>query len=157
MSLDPGTKRTGWAYWQDDRLVEWGLITAKDISTTGWWLRSQLMSHRVMVQAMKFDPAVVLSEFPQEMNGGRGAVALASGAVRKLAAFVGMVEGRLSTQDIRLEVVEPMTWKGQLPKDITVKRVRRDYPQVPADLYSDVYDAIGIGRWRIRQERKRSG
>jgi hypothetical protein len=157
LSLDPGTRRTGWAYWNDERLVEWGLVTAKDIATTSWWLRSRLMANRVYDLVERLDPAFVLSEFPQEMAGGRGAVALASGAVRKLAAYVGMLEGRLAAMDVRLEIVEPMTWKGQVPKPITEKRVRRDYPQLPEGLWHDTVDAIGIGRWFLKQERKRSG
>lgn len=150
LSVDPGLRYTGWAYWENVELRDWGLITSKDIITTGWKLKSLIMANRVKDRVRAFDADMVICECPQEMKGGRGEMSLRSGSVRKLAYYVGMIGGRVWSRDCEFTSVEPMKWKGQLPKEITQKRVRRDYPQVPADLRSDVFDACGIGRWYVK-------
>lgn len=154
LSLDPGTRYTGYALWDGSKLLGWGMMAPYDPKAE-WYSRSQDVADQVAALADELRVKLVISEFPQEMHGGRGEVALKSGSVRKLAAYVGMLEGRIGNHHRAFKIVEPITWKGQLPKEITTKRVLRDYPQVPRGLRSDIYDAIGIGRWRIRELRRK--
>jgi hypothetical protein len=153
MTIDPGIEKTGWAAWHNYQLLEWGLITSRDITSSGWFLIAQSMAGRVANLAVKVRAVRAVSEFPQEMWGAKGRAALNSGSVKKLAAYVGMIEGRLMAMGVSVSVVEPMAWKGQVGKDITKKRVLRDYPKVGPDHESDVYDAIGIGRWKLKERR----
>jgi len=160
MSIDPGMRYTGWAYWEDDELQDWGLVHMSFPKGLEWQHRAAAMAKKMLAELRYFTPAWIVCEFPQEMGGAgsRGDIALRSGSVRKLAAYVGMLEGRIaeSMPDVQFIMVEPMTWKGQLPKEITLKRVLRDYPKVAGStVRHDVIDAIGIGRWRVRESKKR--
>lgn len=152
MSIDPGMGRTGWAVWRDVRLVGWGLLTGRDIRATSWKTVAAVMAERVAAKAREHSARRVLCEIPQEMGGAAGEGALRSGSVRKLAYYVGLVGGLMLARGAEWDTVEPSKWKGQLPKEITRRRVMRDYPSVPGDLFSDVYDAIGVGKWAIQKD-----
>lgn len=150
MSIDPGLKRTGWALWCNTKLYDYGLTTIKDMDVSGWKLAANLMARRALYGRLQsYAVGFVISEIPEEFASGKGKAALNSGAVRKLSYYVGVLSGVCLAKDIRFASVEPMKWKGNVPKEITEKRVRRDYRQVEGGLFSDVYDAIGIGRWWI--------
>lgn len=151
MSIDPGMGRTGWAFWHEDQLDSWGLLTGRDVKATSWKRVAEVMAKRVVVKAQDLGASRLICEIPQEMGGAAGEGALRSGSVRKLAYYVGLIGGMARWEGLEWATIEPSKWKGQLPKEITRRRVMRDYPAVPGDLFSDVYDAIGIGRWRIRE------
>jgi Holliday junction resolvasome RuvABC endonuclease subunit len=152
LTIDPGLRRTGWALWRQDELVEWGLVTSRDLTTVDWKLTAHLMGQRVYQIATRYSVSFVLSEMPEEHMSGKGRAALNSGSVRKLAYYVGLLNGAL--RHVEFQSIEPSRWKGTVPKEVTTRRVLRSYPQVPADLMSDVYDAIAIGRWKIRKSGK---
>lgn len=154
LSIDPGIHRTGWALWHGKELRQWGLVTSKDVATSDFKLTASVMLIRVWAAVRRtgsWGLDVVLSEMPEEHGGGKGRAALNSGAVRKLAYYVGLLGGWAISNQARFHSIEPSRWKGTVPKEVTTRRVLRSYPQVPPDLRSDVYDAIAIGRWRIRK------
>lgn len=102
-------------------------------------------------------PDLVLCEMPDEHQSGKGKAALNSGSVRKLAYYVGLIGGWYTGGEAEFYSVEPIRWKGTVPKEITTRRVLRDYPHLPRDLRADVYDAIGIGRWAVKKSRGGDG
>jgi hypothetical protein len=73
----------------------------------------------------------------------------------KLAIQVGEYSGfyrRLVGAPVTL--VKPATWKGQLPKSVTEKRVRAKFPEaakyldpLPVSTRHNVSDAIGLAWW----------
>lgn len=152
LSIDPGLDWTGWAVWVGTSPMDWGLITPKDIATTSWKLVAQIMATRVRNLAVRLRADSVVCEMPEEFQSAKGQAALHSGAVRKLAYYVGLVGGFVLCESMGWATVEPMKWKGNIPKELTQKRVRRDYSMVPGGLRPDVYDALGIGRYWLRRK-----
>jgi Holliday junction resolvasome RuvABC endonuclease subunit len=152
VSIDPGLKRTGWASWAGTALCDWGLVTAKDIVASDFRLTASIMADRVRAVLQRHRVDVVVSEMPEEHMSGRGRAALNSGSVRKLAYYVGVLHGVAAAGlGAMFHSIEPSRWKGTVPKEVTTRRVIRAYPQVPEGLWSDTYDAIAIGRWRVRK------
>lgn len=157
-TIDPGIGRTGWSFWVRGKPKEWGLVTGKDIETTSWKTKAHIVAERTADRAWTLlgtsgYGTKIVCEMPMEMGGGagRGAKALQGGAIRKLTLLVGLVAGRLSYRYGRQSIVlvEPLKWKGQVPKEITAKRIHKHYPQTKVEDDHNVLDALGIGHWYL--------
>ncbi len=71
-----------------------------------------------------------------------------------LALYSGAVEFYLSlVRGFQVKRVFPQDWKGQLPKEVTIARIQKRFPEakrtvdaldLPATSAHNVYDAIGI-------------
>ncbi len=152
-SIDPGHDFMGYAHWVGDRLDDYGLLTSKDLQgATHWTHVAAFMAHRAHRGAVQHGAVHVVCELPQEMGGAKGEAALRSGSVRKLTYLVGLLGGMCRAGGVDFQPVEPMQWKGQVPKAVTLRRVARHFPSVGlGDLRHDVVDAIGIGLWRVKR------
>jgi hypothetical protein len=71
-----------------------------------------------------------------------------------LAIQVGRYQEHFATRGIPVTLVEARTWKGQVPKSVTEKRVRAKFPNAgtfldkyPKSLLHNVSDAIGLALW----------
>lgn len=151
ISVDPSLHRMGWCVWHGHEPLTWGLLESSQRGKNSWKAAVTEMSGLLRLRWSSCHLMVI--EFPEEMGGRRGRASLNSGAVRKLTYLVGRIAGGFLEADPGrlLRLAEPSKWKGQVPKNITRKRVLRDYPQVGEWLEHDVYDAIGIGRWFVKK------
>ncbi len=76
-----------------------------------------------------------------------------------LAVVVGGILAAARTYARSALIVRPHQWKGTTPKEITEQRVRKllspeefgriDWPRATG-LHHNIFDAIGIGLWRLR-------
>ena len=87
---------------------------------------------------------------PVERFGGKGLGALHSGSVRKLAYLVGLFGGWCLANRVEWVTVEPMQWKGNVPKEITKRRLLRTFPELEEERDHNIVDAVGIAWWYIR-------
>jgi Holliday junction resolvasome RuvABC endonuclease subunit len=165
LSVDPGLNGTGWAIWDDGqnirkeltktpwRLVDHGAFTPRGdsiqerVALVCSHIRNILLS-RVLVEGVR--ECTVAVEHPQYFAGA-GATN-ASGALVTLAMTVGAVLAATSTLANTHPLLVPLSWKGNLPKEICCKRiierVRRDpayYKWKPNTNTTHEIDAIGIG------------
>ena len=76
----------------------------------------------------------------------------------KLAVMVG--EYKQYFCHARVKLVAPATWKGQVPKTVTEKRVRAQFPNAgefldkyPRSTLHNVSDAIGLAAWGLAHDR----
>ena len=95
---------------------------------------------------------VALIELPSTYSGGKGDVAAASGAIMKLMGVVFSFRERLLHEHYFEDVilVPVATWKGQVKKEITQRRVDRNW-KIPDITDHNEYDAIAIGDWYLRR------
>lgn len=139
LSIDPGAS-TGWAI---IRSVGGGCIGVLDSGQCP--VRSVGPTIRAMSVARHIDVGVC--EVPR-IYPGRGKAD--PGDIVTLALRLGIVVGSIDTVKL-WRGVHPMTWKGQLPKDVCHARLRsrfRSLGSVPAS-QTDRLDAIALGVWYL--------
>lgn len=138
ITIDPGANSSGWAVWDRD----WNLI-ANGICTPDpkdeWEMRALENAANLHAVAERHNVELGFIEYPAFFQT-HGAGVATSGALVKLAYYVGLVCG---TMPFPVKIVEVGTWKGQLPKKVVIERIKRILPNVKAT--KDDYDAIGIG------------
>lgn len=149
--IDPSVQSMGVAVWTTKR---WRLKKSPSftrlIRSAGenWIMKSFNQIRQLETELLLSSPDIVYIEMPQFFETGRGMTAQRSGSIQKLAAFVGMLINHFGEKKIRL--ITPSTWKGQLPKDVVIKRIKKrwsngGYPTFKAD----VWDAVGMGMWKM--------
>lgn len=153
LSIDPGMNSLGWAYWDTVKhpsLVpnRVGLIKAR---------RSKDLPRRALDIAVDLDFELqrlgisrefsfsLVSEYPAFHGSVRG---WATGDLQKLAYLVGVLTGYF--QFANFTIVTPNEWKGQLPKAIVIRRLQKRFgPGATQEWEKDVWDAVGIGLWKL--------
>lgn len=141
ISIDPGLNGTGYAIWSSEwRLISHGVLTSSEIDfqVKGYALVASLEE---LTQKWKCGSGCI--EFPKLFQSAGGLAVANSGALVKLSWFVGLVCGQLS---FPLELVEVNDWKGQLPKNVIERRIKRILPGCKAKSHD--WDAIGIGLFK---------
>jgi len=162
LTIDPGTKRLGWAIFEFDYrfkipkvcLYRSGFI-AESSKTKDWIERIDLMTKQILgiCQNLIFysSEIKILIELPTNFAGSsKGAAALNSGSVGKLMACVFQLKGAISHvfPSFDIQLISVRTWKGNVPKTITEKRILKYWGR--KGKVNDESDAIGIGDWYIR-------
>lgn len=87
----------------------------------------------------------VVIEQPEIRAGGVGEAANASGAVYKLAACVFTLRGLLRGAGYDVKLLRVSKWKGQLPKKVTMERMKRRWDWNGTD--DNEGDAIALATW----------
>lgn len=183
LSVDPGFGGTGLAMFVDGGLYKFANIREKDktddryvevsnrcISSAIAWL-VDLSAVQTIYTHIGFTIDIVI-ESPHAMGGVKGLASLLRGDVFKVAKLAGAIGASMSILldqalapypiDMSLHYPEVRRWKGQLPKDVTKKRVLRDvvyankyitskHYELTEDLPSHIFDAVGLGMWYIKQ------
>lgn len=141
ITIDPGLAGTGYAVWTPHwQLIDHGVITSREEE---WTSKGPDIVARLAERAMHFDAGVGYVELPQLFQSAGGLVTANSGALVKLAWFVGFICGRMPCP---VELVGVNEWKGQLPKAIVQKRILKRMPGCRAKSHD--WDAIGIGLYK---------
>ena len=135
--IDPGLS-SGWSIWDK----KWNLLKFGIVSGRGedWREKMESVSKRLRIISRKYKATKTYIEQPRVFQGEFGSMVARRGDVVKLSMIVGQIAGRVGTP---VEYVEIYDWKGNLPKDIVEKRVRRLLPGVKAR--SHEVDSIGMG------------
>ena len=138
ITIDPGLS-SGYAIWDSKwKLLDYGLCLPDEKEI--WDIKIYEVAENLKKVAIKFRCSEGYIEYPAffEIHGVSGVAS--SGALVKLAFFVGLVCGTMPFLIQRLEV---RNWKGQLPKEVIIRRILKIYPKIKAK--KDMYDAIGMG------------
>jgi hypothetical protein len=157
LAIDPG-RDTGWAYFVNGKLVGCGHISIEKIfkkrphETFG-------ISNFGGVEVIIEGPAI----YPvgKKQKGGR----IPDSAIVKLALRTGEIRQLLRAEGATTAYTEqPKEWKGNVPKDVTERRVlaildeeetKLIYSTMSArskTLNNNMVDAVGIGLWKIRRK-----
>lgn len=161
VSIDPGVHETGVAIWYRD-----GCLASAYLARVGDSRPWSEMAAHVAAGLRQVALDAVAIERPQVYVHSR-----AKGDPNDLitlALVAGAIAGGMRASRTKLLVVEyrPAEWKGQVPKHVMEKRVRRSLAdhehervQLPSAgaLAHNVWDAIGIGLHHLRAIRRRHG
>jgi len=149
VSLDPGIE-TGWCVWSLPawRIVAAGVAAPRDRSAT-WEVRAREVwagLRRVFFRTGRC--RVVYSEWPEFYDNCGGHVTARNGDLIKLTAMAGLGMCLAFQVGAKFVPIPVHTWKGTLPKRVTVSRCQKRLS--PAEcrlLKTHSWDAAGIGLW----------
>lgn len=129
VAIDPGLSGTGWAYFCDEELKDWGIIYPKG---KNFHERANDICEKLIVP-----PKKSFIEWPsfQKME------AINTFSIVKLAYLIGRIA---FPSTILIPVIR---WKGNLPKEVTKKRAERFFKC--KGFKSHAADAVGIGQYVI--------
>ncbi len=143
LTIDPGISGTGYALWTDQwHFLHAGILEAP--SNLSWEEKAGNIAQQLDTLAWRRKAWKIFIEYPQFMQSKGGLVTARSGALVKLSWFVGVLSGVLTDKEVELVTVRE--WKGQLPKNLVVKRINRIMPG--NHLKSHMFDAVGIGLYK---------
>jgi hypothetical protein len=149
-TIDPGLSGTGYAEWHPSgELRRAGVFQEKLEDANRWWVRGGLMAGRLirLLLPMRHSNAVI--EFPMYMESVAG-LAASKGSTLKLAFLIGCYAEAFRRRGCVVQLVTPLDWKGQLPKDVVIRRIHRVISEEDCNAYgirSHAYDAVGLGLW----------
>ena len=142
MSVDPGTKETGWAAWEDGAMVLCGLARGRN------WIQTVRAIPQIQVNDLWLEDQQIYR------NSGVDAHSLLA-----VSRVVGAVAFHVPAK--KIELVRPAVWKGQVPKEICNRRtfsrltprekILIELANCPESLKHNLLDAVGIGLWAIKR------
>lgn len=154
LSVDPGLDCTGWAFWDDTKLLRCG-ISRRGSKAQGpniW------REHAVNLSLLP-EVDCVVTEFPRVYPRSP----INPAGLMQLAAVAGAIIGRLDP--VLGFAYLPADWKGKRKKEDTTPQILKALDEIernvvalaegPASLLHNMMDAIGIGLWhqgRIKWE-----
>jgi hypothetical protein len=167
LAIDPGLNSMGWAFWSENRVAhiartnedrppsQVGLIKAPrkfELVPRALWIAKELERATMVLGTMGGPIGVqsldIVSEYPA-WHGDQVRLGWAAGDMQKVVLLVGVLAGYLS-QAHSFTPVTPAEWKGQLPKDVVIRRlIKRFGVGATRDYEKDMWDAIGIGLWKM--------
>lgn len=155
LAIDPSTKALGWAVFTlaPNRLIESGVMRQRNDDgpddEPAWLMNLDEVVEKVRCVCTEHGISLAVIEQPQMFGSSRGKAAAASGSILKLTAVAFALRERLMVLGVDVLMVPVSRWKGQTPKLITQKRVRRVWGWEGND--HNEADAVGIGDWYLRK------
>jgi len=151
MCIDPGIGGTGWAVFHNPDLngnsapvpvVDSGVIRGSGAS---WIEKSAEIAGKFKDVLDENEPTSVVIEWPQTWAGSQTSVAATlRGDLLKLAHLCGMLYCDIVEHSYaEVSYITPGAWKGQLPKDVVIRRIQDVYPG--SSFPNHAADAVGMG------------
>lgn len=125
LSVDPGIKGTGVAFWSKDEFKNVITITPDD-READWLLRARSVADIFSYEVTRFEPEIIYIEEPfVSLRSGKTLAAAASNSVTKLCIAAGCLIGIADSiiDDITVELISPKVWKGQLSDEMLERRL----------------------------------
>lgn len=155
LSIDPGFRYLGYSVFSEGTLLEAGLLKSAETPSSWavWGKQPPSFLHLVEV-IRKFDwveQCSAVIEYPKVHKDTPNPEAIV-----KLAAACGAYTGLLQAAGFGLIWVEPYTWKGNVPKEVSTRRIlakipKEDYSKISNVRDHNILDAIGIGLWATKK------
>lgn len=153
ISIDPGLSGAGIAIWSSKNwntpkgLLSCYLLKATSRKKITWEMQGQKMALELQALIKGFDVEKIYCEFPiLYANNAKGLAAAANGSVMKLSYVVGCFATTVELG--KFEAILVRDWKGQLSKEIIIRRIKRKLGESfckSLSITSHCWDAVGIG------------
>ncbi len=145
LALDQSTKHTGWSYWDNKRLLKYGVIDTQESDAA--FVRMAQMGSEIDKLVRRFKPNHVVIEQVQFQHNYK--------VYSQLSQLQGIIMRILFEKNIAFTLVEPTKWrafdgiknrKREETKAAAIQAVKDKYY---IDVSEDIAEAIGIGLWAI--------
>src|SRR3990167_4151964 len=141
VTIDPGINGTGYAIWGNKELKKYGVIIPpkqfKSLKDKAGYIITQL-DIAMCKYLSKFNKVYV--EEPAFFQSAGGRVTAGSGSLIKLTLLVGMIINKFDAMSVKVN-----DWKGQLPKEVVIQRIKNTLKEQVKDVKTHAWDAIGMG------------
>jgi hypothetical protein len=154
LTVDPGVVTAGWALWTSERTLPGDLLRAGSVVMTRdqkaalpEWARQAAHVAQSVAFALRTEwesVCCLYCETPSVFTGSARGLAAAEDVVR-VSFACGMLAQRVMRNGGRFVAVPVRDWKGQLPKVVCHRRVKKILGQTCAGLDQHSLDAVGIG------------
>jgi Holliday junction resolvasome RuvABC endonuclease subunit len=152
MAIDPGLTGTGVAIWRrpgpTPECVT--ILTSRGAASTDWIDRVHRIAVQVQDLALDYSVREVVCEMMEMHGSARAQMMWKAGDFQRTLFLIGAIYGMTESSVIHWHVTPPSEWKGQLPKSVTINRVRALLGNKVCDrldIQSHAWDAVGIGLW----------
>lgn len=145
LALDQSTKHTGWSYWDNKRLLKYGVIDTQESDAA--FVRMAQMGSEIDKLVRRFKPNHVVIEQVQFQHNYK--------VYSQLSQLQGIIMRILFEKNTAFTLVEPTKWrafdgiknrKREETKAAAIQAVKDKYY---IDVSEDIAEAIGIGLWAI--------
>lgn len=149
--LDPGLTGTGWAYFGQINTKARTFVAPLDSGVNipkqsrQWEGRVDTLCAWFAGLCVSTHPSLVVLEFPELwINSAVSFSSATRGDLFKLTYLIGGLGevARRASNNLPI-LVSPRDWKGQLPKDVVIRRIKRRFPNLKLDNHEA--DAVGMG------------
>lgn len=151
ISIDPGVKFTGWAYFEDKRMEDCGLIKAKRLNEMFAKCEETLEYYSRHCNQIVIEKPQVYAQ--RKMKGDANDL-----------ITIGLVAGFCASLCLDPHFILPRDWKGTVNKDIMTERIQDRWmnelergilreAKVAKTYRHNTIDAIGIGLWYLGRHR----
>lgn len=160
LAVDPGVY-SGWAFWPKGKkyptrcgVIEpnTNLQKMKKLLTSNkeidFFDKMHSTIHQLGKITLNLKPEFVVVEWPQSFTSVGGRAATGAGSIIKLAFGIGQVALMAYACQAKFVPVPVAQWKGNLSKQIVIKRIKKRLTQARLEYLepsSHAWDAIGIG------------
>lgn len=155
VSIDPGTRFTGYAWFEDKRLVDCGVLKAKGLYPMLIKCREYFKERET---PLHYGMPLTIIEKPQVYTQRK-----MKGDANDLIT-IALVAGYCASFFEKSEFVLPRTWKGTVDKDMMCTRVQNRWmnererellesKRIPKSYVNNTLDAIGIGMHHLGRHR----
>lgn len=144
LAIDPG-REFGIAAWNEEKIQFCSYVTSPvEALNKDWLYWVHCLFLGLLMDRLK--PRVIM-EYPTAFISNRGQTAIESGSLVKLSMSAGALACAVCSGASSVEYVKPQQWKGQLPKSVVEKRIKRKLHKVQGidQIKSHAVDAVGIG------------
>lgn len=144
LCLDPGLAGTGWALFVGTELSDAGIVRCRQAHH--WTERSGMICAEIARLVLTRYVGRVVVEQPKFFDSSAGHMVARRGDLLKLMYLVGELAGRV--HPVKTLLIPVNDWKGQLPKDVVERRVRRELGKERFEelkIREHAIDAVGLG------------
>lgn len=151
MAIDPGLTGTGVAIWKQKKIPCLATVVNSSGAVSPNWIdRVNAIAVKVHELAMDHNVREIVCEMMEMHQSARAQMMWKAGDFQRTLFLIGAIYGMTEPFVPEFSVTPPSEWKGQLPKSVTINRVKRVLgPSVCRRLGIEkhAWDAVGIGLW----------
>tara|TARA_R110001592_G_scaffold265951_2_gene531573 strand:- start:6738 stop:7265 length:528 start_codon:yes stop_codon:yes gene_type:complete len=171
MCIDPGVAGTGVSIWHttsfnstSEKIKEKNLFIP--LFHRSFKLKDELKFYYYFLElAQEYEVERVYIENAHYHGTGsaKGQMTAAKGDLVVLAKYIGGLLATFWLSGVQAETIDVMRWKGQLPKEVVMRRILKIWPECPSKRNLETgmptahdWDAIGIGYYLMGLINKKS-
>ena len=151
MAIDPGLQATGYAIW-DQHYVPMICGVLSGPKGPDWMKRVDVIALAVRDLVRRYSVTSILCEQMELFGTSMSRMAWSTGDLQRTVFLCGMIHGMTVKRVTKFDLVPPRTWKGQLPKSVTIRRVTKALGAKTCrelNIQTHAWDAVGMGLWKM--------